>query len=306
MGLIECSDLFMRIRLLFIVCIGLVLTGCAQMPNQLSLGTQVSLTAANTIARLGGGYTVQRDIVFDAEHQLKLDWYRSDLCAQHCPLIIFFYGGGWTTGDKSQYLFAAQALTARGYQVVIPNYRLYPEVKFPDFLTDAAKAVAYVQQQNVQPLFLMGHSAGGYIAAMLATDPQYLAQQHLPRDVITAVAGIAGAYSFNPAETAYLPVFAHLQNTSQGFAPMQIDTRVQGSEPPMMLITGSKDVTVMQSNTDKLSAALNRVHSSVTLKQYPNLNHTQLMSVFVKPFRHRAPVVADVDGFFKQVKIEGI
>ncbi len=286
------------------------------MPNKLSLISRVSLSAANSMARLGGGYRVQRDIVFDAQHQLKLDWYLSDHCGQgdespeSCPLIIFFYGGGWMTGDKSQYLFAAQALTARGYQVVIPNYRLYPQVKFPDFLMDAATAVAYVQKQvalnpaakkkAVQPpLFLMGHSAGGYIAAMIATDPQYLAQQQLTRAAITAVVGVAGAYSFNPAETSYLPVFAHLQNSPQGFAPMQIDTRVQGGEPPILLLTGGKDTTVMQSNTDKLAAALHRVHSPLVLKQYPHLNHSQLMSVFVKPFRHRAPVVDDIDVFFK-------
>ena len=289
-------------------------SGCQSMPSNLSLVSRLSISAANGIARLGGGYQVQRDIVFDAEHQLKLDWYVSDQAGKNSPLIIFFYGGGWMSGDKSLYLFVAQALTARGYQVVIPNYRLYPQVKFPEFLTDAAKAVAYVQKQKnaqankpsassnqpIQPLFLMGHSAGGYIAAMIATDPQYLAQQQLGREIITAVVGIAGAYSFNPAETEYLPVFDHLHHTSQGFAPMQIDTRVQGGEPPILLLTGGKDTTVMQSNTDKLAAALNRVQSPFQLKQYPPLNHTQLMSVFVKPFRQRAPVVQDVDAFFQQ------
>lgn len=296
-----------------------MISGCQEMPNKLSLSSRLSLNAANGIARLGGGYRVQRDIEFDAQHQLKLDWYVSEQAGDNSPLIIFFYGGGWMTGDKSQYVFVAQALTARGYQVVIPNYRLYPQVKFPEFLTDAAKAVAYVQQQkNVQPqknpptnpsaknmqspqpLFLMGHSAGGYIAAMIATDPQYLAQQQLTRDAITAVVGIAGAYSFNPAETEYLPVFDHLQHAPQGFAPMQIDTRVHTTQPPMLLMTGGKDITVMQSNADKLAAALSRVQSPLQLQHYPQLNHTQLMSVFVKPFRQRAPVVDDIDAFFKR------
>jgi acetyl esterase/lipase len=300
--------------LLLLLMMMMTQSGCQSMPNKLSLSSRLSITAANGIARLGGGFRVQRDLVFDAEHQLKLDWYESKQAGNNSPLIIFFYGGGWMTGDKSQYLFAAQALTARGYQVVIPNYRLYPQVKFPEFLTDAAKAVAYVQKQkngqakhalakNTQPtspLFLMGHSAGGYIAAMIATDPQYLAQQQLDREIITAVVGIAGAYSFNPAETEYLPVFDHLQFTQQGFAPMQVDTRVQTTQSPMLLITGGKDVTVMQSNTDKLAAALSQVQSPFQLKQYPQLNHTQLMSVFVKPFRSRAPVVADIDAFFRQ------
>jgi len=65
--------------------------------------------------------------------------------AVNAPLCIFYYGGGWESGAKENYLFVAAALAARGIVTIVPDYRVYPEVRFPDFLHDAAQAVRWAK-----------------------------------------------------------------------------------------------------------------------------------------------------------------
>ena len=88
-------------------------------------------------------------------------------------MIVFFYGGSWQTGARSEYGFVAARLARRGFVVAVPDYRLFPEAVFPAFLEDAASAVAWMFRHasefggNSAELFLIGHSAGAYNAVML-------------------------------------------------------------------------------------------------------------------------------------------
>src|ERR1700685_388878 len=72
-----------------------------------------------------------------------------DICrpvrARRAPVIVFFYGGGWRSGSKGLYRYVAKALARRGYVAVVPDYRTYPEVRYPDFLVDAADAIRWVK-----------------------------------------------------------------------------------------------------------------------------------------------------------------
>src|SRR3546814_4184391 len=103
------------------------------------------------------------------------DW-SSDVCSSD----LFFFGRRWQQGDKSQYKFVGQALAAQGFLAVIPNYRLYPQVRFPDFVKDGANAVKWARDNadryggSSDRLFVMGHSSGAHIAAMLALDEEFL------------------------------------------------------------------------------------------------------------------------------------
>ena len=129
--------------------------------------------------------------------------------AAPAPVLVFFYGGGWTSGSKETYRFVGAALAARGVLVVIPDYRLYPAVRFPAFMNDAAAAVGWAHANaarfggDAHRLFLMGHSAGGQIAVLLALDPGYLQSVDLAsgRD-ICGVIGLAAPYDFQTVEGA--------------------------------------------------------------------------------------------------------
>jgi acetyl esterase/lipase len=135
-----------------------------------------------------------------------------DVCrpksATAAPIIVFFYGGGWRSGSKRTYRYVAKALARRGYVAVLLDYRIYPQVRYPDFLDDGALAVRWVKDNakrfggDPQKIFLMGHSAGAHIAAMLAIDATWLQKVGLvPGRDIAGLIGISGPYDFLPLRT---------------------------------------------------------------------------------------------------------
>lgn len=129
------------------------------------------VTLLNALAP--GGFSVRRNLAYRPGPRGRMDLYLPRQ-AQGAPLVVFFYGGSWQEGDKAMYRFVGAALAARGCMVAIPDYRLYPQVRFPEFLEDCAAATAFARRlAPAAPLVLMGHSAGAYNAAMLALDAQF-------------------------------------------------------------------------------------------------------------------------------------
>ena len=126
------------------------------------------------------GYTVDKDIAYGDGERHKLDIYIPDHPAAGHPVVVFYYGGRWENGRKDDYLFAAEAFASRGIITVVPDYRLYPQVHFPDFLDDTAAAFVWTHEHiagyggDTHNLFVIGHSAGAYNVAMLALDHRYL------------------------------------------------------------------------------------------------------------------------------------
>ena len=120
------------------------------------------------------------DLEYGSGPRQRLDVY-APRSAKNCPVVIFWYGGSWLNGRKSDYRFVGAALAERGFVTVLPDYRLYPAVKFPLFLEDAAGAVIWVQRHadafggDPHRIVLMGHSAGAYMAAFLAYNSKFLA-----------------------------------------------------------------------------------------------------------------------------------
>ena len=125
------------------------------------------------------GYTVERDLSYGPNARQRLDLYVPEGAAADAPVLVFFYGGNWQSGSKELYRFVGQAFASRGYVTAIPDYRLYPEVRYPTFIEDGALAISWLQAQPAtaggRKLFVAGHSAGAYIAAMLALDQHWLA-----------------------------------------------------------------------------------------------------------------------------------
>lgn len=132
------------------------------------------------------------------------------------PLVVFFYGGSWKYGERAHYRFVGEALAARGIVTVIPDYRLYPEVRYPDFLKDNAAATAWALREaarfdaDPKRVFVMGHSAGGYNAAMVALDARWLTAESVAPTQLAGWIGLAGPYDFLPIENPDVkPVFLH-------------------------------------------------------------------------------------------------
>src|SRR5690349_7192418 len=142
-------------------------------------------------------------VVFDAGHGLSLDVYRAQgVTVDRAPVVVFFYGGAWQRGERAQYRFVGSRLAQHGILAIVADYRTLPRAGFPDFMQDAARAVAWSREnaaaQGGDPsrLFLAGHSAGAQIAALLGTDRRYLASVGVDVHAIAGVIGFSGPYDF--------------------------------------------------------------------------------------------------------------
>ena len=218
------------------------------------------------------------------------------------PVLVFFFGGGWAQGERQDYPFVAKAYAARGYVVVLPDYRLVPQVRFPAFLHDAAAAVRWTHDNiakyggDPDRIVLAGHSAGAYLAVMLALDPRYLQAVGTDPGVVKAAAGLAGPYDF-------YPFIKRRSIDAMGKAPDPRATQpinfARADAPPLLLVTGTEDTEVRPRNAINLAARQQALGSHTTgLKQYPGLDHNDLIMAISKPFRGKAPVLEDTLAFF--------
>src|ERR1700733_593835 len=199
-----------------------------------------------------------------------------DVCrpksATAAPVVVFFYGGGWRSGSKRTYRYVAKALARRGYVAVLPDYRIYPQARYPDFLDDGALAVRWVKDNakrfggDPQKIFLMGHSAGAHIAAMLAIDATWLRKVGLvPGRDVAGLIGVSGPYDFLPLKDETLKIIFGGDHRTE----TQPITYAEGRKPPALLITGTRDTTVSPRNSKNLATALLRGGNPATELTYP-------------------------------------
>lgn len=221
------------------------------------------------------------------------------------PVIVFFYGGGWDSGDRESYGFAGRALASQGFVVVIPDYRLVPKAHWPDFLNDSAAAVAWVHQYigtlggDPDRIALMGHSAGAYNAAMLALDPQWLRGAGSDPSVIRGVAGMAGPYDFLPLEKG-----GRAEKAMGKVRPIEKTQPIafaRGDAPPMWLAHGDEDDVVRPRNSQNLAAAIEKAGGSAVLRIYPGMGHTGIVMALAQPFRGKGPVLDEASDFLRGV-----
>lgn len=242
------------------------------------------------------------DIAYGDRERQTLDVYEPSAAAAGAPVVVFFYGGGWRRGSKDDYEFVASSLTRAGYLVVVPDYRLYPQVRFPAFVEDAAAAVAWVDANAERfggdsgTLFLMGHSAGAHIAALLALDARYVRRVGVMASGIDGLIGLSGPYDFLPLEEGYLQeVFP-----DPGRAQSQPINHVTPAAPPTLLIHGSDDTVVSPDNSRRLAAALDAAGVTVELKIYDGVGHARVAAALAPPLDFIAGTVTDAVAFIEE------
>lgn len=251
-----------------------------------------------------GGRQMLHDAPFGPGPRQKLDVYAPVAAdSARAPVIVFFYGGSWASGDKDDYGFLGDALAARGCVTVIPDYRVAPDV-FPSFLEDGASALRWVYDHVAEHggdpdrIVLVGHSAGGYIAAMLALDVHYLADAGVEARRVRGMVGLAGPYDF-------LPFDVPASQNAFGRAPdAQLTQPVhfaRADAPPLLLLWGRDDRTVGPKNIDGLERAMQAAGGRVETKRYENIDHVGIMLAMSRPFRGNAPVLDDVIAFASRV-----
>ena len=250
-----------------------------------------------------GDAQVTTDLAFGEGPRLKLDIYRPAKAAAGAPVVVFFYGGNWNSGERKDYAFVGRALASRGIVAVIPDYRLYPQVSYPDFLDDSAQAVAWTARHiggyggDPKNLFVMGHSAGAYNAAMVALDKRWLAKQGMTPDSLAGWIGLAGPYDFLPIENENVKPVFHFPNTPAASQPVN---HLDGKKLPALLIAANKDKLVNpQRNTASLAARLRGHGVAVTEIYYDGVTHTTLVGSIAAPLRGLAPTLDAIDAFVR-------
>lgn len=271
-------------------------------------GCQASLFGVMNATSGDSDLHVDTDVVFDPVHHLAMDVY-APKNAHHLPVVVFFYGGSWQDGKRQWYRWMGETLARHGLVVAIPDYRKYPDVHMDGFMVDAANAVGWMHANaadyggDAGSLFLMGHSAGAHIAALLSTDGHWLGRVGMLPKQLAGFIGAAGPYDFLPLkDPAYIDMFGH---TPQQQAQSQPVNFVDGDEPPMLLLQGTDDQYVSPSNTRSLARHMCEQGEPVQVRIYPDIGHIRLLLSYSRLLRSSSPALHDTLVFIhKQVALQ--
>ena len=222
------------------------------------------------------------------------------------PLVVFFYGGSWSSGNRADYRFVGEALASRGIAVAVADYRLSPEVRYPVFLQDSALALRWAfdkaEKYGADParVFVMGHSAGAYNAAMLALDKRWLAAVDLSPAALAGWIGLAGPYDFLPIGDPKTQVAFEWPNTPPDSQPLFHAARATQAWPPALLIAPTSDNSVdPQRSTVALARRLASTGVRIESELYDSVGHLTLIAAMASVLRSRAPVLERVSAFVK-------
>ncbi len=259
------------------------------------------LAAINTFLPVDAGSRVAaRDVAYGPDPRQTLDIYVPEGAGTRSPVMMFIYGGGWNDGSKNDYAFVGHAFAARGFVTVVPDYRLVPQVRFPDFVHDGAQALRFVQGNiaqhggDVARIHLSGHSAGAYNAMMIALDPRFGARAGLRAGLVKSISGLAGPYDFLPLDDARtIAAFGQAGNLSE---TQPVNFARKGA-PRVLVATGDADTTVFPRNTYALAGRLKQVGATVQVKTYPGVSHAGILLALGKSFRGNAPALDDIVRF---------
>lgn len=267
--------------------------------------------SALNIVTPDSGYVGAGNIAYARGAGRRLDIYTPAGLDDLAPVVVFFHGGRWSTGSKDDYKFVGEALSGRGFVAVVVDYRKYPDVRMAGFMEDAAQAVRWVRDNistyggDNEQIFLMGHSSGAHMAALLSYNLGYLQRAGLrtpPRGFI----GLAGAYDFLPIRD---PDLLDIFGPQEGHGHSQPINFVTRAAPPTLLIHAENDATIRFANAQRLVGKLRSQGASATLVSYETIrcapgvsSHACTVAVLARPYRRNHDLLDQIDAFiFEQV-----
>jgi len=262
------------------------------------LRSDIALTAALLVLLLSGcksaffatvnaGAAPFESVTFLPEHRLALDVHRPTAGTAPAPIVLFLYGGRWQSGSRDEYAFVGQRLAEAGILTLVVDYRLYPQTRFPHFVHDSVAAIAWARDHaadlggDPQRIFLVGHSAGAHIAALIGTDARYLAPIGMAPTDLAGVVGVAGPYDFLPLTDDDLKDIFGPESRWPESQPVNF---VDGDEPPFLLLHGTGDLLVWLRNSERLEKKLRAAGVAVELRRYPGVGHIRILSGFRYPW----------------------
>lgn len=256
------------------------------------------------VERLVLGDRVDRviDIPYGDGPRQALDLYRPQQPRRGSPVVVFLYGGRWKYGSKDDYLLIANTFARRGWITVIPDYRLYPEVRFPGWVEDGAAAVRWTVDNigrhggDPRNIIVVGHSAGGHTAALLALDARYLRDAGVAPDRVRGFVSVAG-----PVDTAWTaPDVQRLMGPREGWPATYPATHVEdGDAPPLLLLHGDRDAVVFAAGSSRLARRIRERGGCARAAVYRGLGHIDIVVALGLPPLRVQPVLDDVADFVR-------
>jgi acetyl esterase/lipase len=202
------------------------------------------------------------------------------------PVVLFVHGGSWDSGSKFLYFAYGEVFAKAGIGFVVCNYRLSPKVQHPAHVQDVAKAFAWTCENigtyggNPARVYVCGHSAGGHLVSLLATDPQYLkAEMRSPAD-IKGVVSISGVYKIYATEKVFHGPFGKDEEVCKNASPL---THVVGRHPPFLIAYGDNDIPHLDEMAKDMHAALKKADSPSELLLCKRRDHATVMVGFLDP-----------------------
>ena len=240
-------------------------------------------------------------LAYGAGPRQLLDVYQPPGELRNVPMVVFFYGGSWSSGERGDYRFVGEALASTGIVAVVADYRLSPAFRYPAFVQDSASAVRWAVDHaaefgaDARRIFVMGHSAGAYNAAMVALDARWLAAVGLAPSRLAGWIGLAGPYDFLPIGDVQTRVAFNWPQTAADTQPM---AHASKASPPALLLAAAKDSVVSpQRSTVALARRLQASGVRVESELFDGVSHVTLLASMAQVLRSRAPVLARVAGF---------
>jgi acetyl esterase/lipase len=269
--------------------------GCLLLPGCSALDALDALVPRST-------YIAREGLPYGAHARQKLDLYLPPQPQPGgAPLVVFFYGGAWSRGERTDYRFVGEALASRGIALAVADYRLSPEVRWRDILQDCAAVTRWAHDHAAAlgcapgRLFVMGHSAGGYNAAMLALDPRWLAAAGLQPAQLAGWIGIAGPYDFLPIRDPDTQVAFDWPSTPPDSQPIR---HVSATAPRALLLAPVADNTVdPRRSTLGLGRRLEQAGAQARVLLLERVNHATVLGALAGPLAWLAPVREEVVGF---------
>jgi acetyl esterase/lipase len=260
-----------------------------------------ALDALNAVVPRGT-YVAREGVPYGAHPRQQLDVYLPPQSPRGtAPLVVFFYGGAWSRGERADYRFVGEALASRGIAVAVADYRLSPEVRWRDILQDCAAATRWAHDNarslgcSPDRLFLMGHSAGGYNAAMLALDGRWLAAAGLQTSQLAGWIGIAGPYDFLPIQDPDTQVAFDWPATPPESQPIH---HASAQAPRALLLAPQNDQTVdPRRSTLGLGRRLQAAGGQPRVLLLDRVNHATVLGSLSSPLSWLAPVRDEVVAF---------
>jgi acetyl esterase/lipase len=201
------------------------------------------------------------------------------------PVIFFVHGGAWRHGDKSSFLgfygMLASNWAKHGLGVVVPNYRLSPGVSHPEHIKDIARAFAWTHSNigkyggRADEIFVSGHSAGGHLVALLATDESYLKAQGLSLKAIRGAIPLSGVYRIAAGSHMYDAMFGDDRQVRRQASPI---SHACSESPPFLIIYADQDLLMCNKRcAEDFCTALQKHKASAKSLEVPERNHVTLL-----------------------------